>query len=317
MIRNAYLIHQAPYAMPPAHLRDTMAWLCAHGFDAVSIAVGEIDFDKNAINLRRVFEAAKQAGLAVHAVPSRWGGIVAGVPGMFSRFCMENPSCLVLDADGRPAVRSSWGFMASIYAPQTLALFCGLLERLLALCPFDGIIWDEPKSFYLLDHSQQALAVRPPDGGLTFERAQVAAFYTRVCACARALRPGVYQSLFVYADSPPEVLRAAAGIDGLDCVGIDGNPFVPVRMTDKRGKTLVGTLDAVRSLAAAQGKQSMALIENFGLTHEENALMAASIDTVTHSGVDHLLAYYYGRNNEAPDETMRIVGEAFQRLAQG
>lgn len=316
MIRNAYLIHQSPYAFPPAHLRETMAWIASHGFTAVSIAVNEIDFEKNAFNLRSVFEAAKRHDLAVHAVPSRWGGIVAGVPGIFSGFCMENPGCLVLTRDGAPVVRPSWGYMASLYAPETFDFFCRMLERLFALCPFDGLIWDEPKSFHTIDFSPMACAVRPQDAGLAFERAQAANFFDRLCAYIRSRFPNVYLSMFVYADSDPQVLDAIAGMEALDCFGIDGNPFIPRRVTDKRLKTLIHTTADIKRRAQAAGKDSLALIESFGLTREENRLMQGEIGSVMRSGMDHLLAYYYGRNNEAPDETMQIIGEAFRALGE-
>lgn len=315
MIRNAYLIHQWPYALSTVQLDGMMTWIANHGFNAVSIAVNEMDFEKNANNLKHVFQAAKRQGLAVHAVPSRWGGMVAGVPGVHSGFCIDRPDCCARDVHGETLVSPIWGYTASVYAQGTKEQFTKWLIQLFELCPFDGLIWDEPKNFYFTDYSSAALSSRPAYTEMEYEYGRVASFYDEINIIARTIHPDIYISMFVYADSEPPVIEAISRIRTLNSFGIDGNPFIPQRMTDKRRKTLIGTLNRVKALALPQGKDSMALIENFGISIEENILMEEQLKDVLAVRPEHLLAYYYGRNNEDPERTMDLIGRAFSRLA--
>lgn len=315
MIRNAYLIHQWPYAFSSSYLNEMMKWLADHGFNAVSIAVNELDFLKNANNLKQVFRTAKNHGLAVHAVPSRWGGMVAGVPGVHSGFCIDRPDCCVRNIHGERLVSPIWGYSASVYAKETAEQFRKWLVQLFELCPFDGLIWDEPKNFYFIDYSPIACSLRLVDVDMEYEYEKVASFYDEMSTFVKTIRPDVYTSMFVYADSEPLVFEVISRIETLNSFGIDGNPFIPQRMTDKRGKTLIGTLDKIRELAVPKGKDVMALIENFGISKEENILIEEQMDRVLAAKPEHLLAYYYGRNNEEPERTMDIIGKTFLKLA--
>jgi hypothetical protein len=70
--------------------------------------------------------------------------------------------------------------------------------------------------------------------------------------------PDIALSCFVYAHMPDEILRACAGMDGLDSFGIDGHCWPDDR---PRAKTLVGNLDRAAAACRARGRRLLALIE--------------------------------------------------------
>jgi len=312
MYKNAYYIHQYSYNHPPARLGADMKWMAENGFDALSVVVNEIDLIKNQSGIDHVFNSAKEYGLKIHIVPSRWGGIVAGTPGIQSSFCMENPEDVVYSKDGAPLRHFLWGTMASIHSPKTYAFFCDTLKSVLTRWEFDGIIWDEPKCFNTIDYNPLAMKKRPEDAGLEWDRQQFAGFFDRLGAFVKENFPKVRLSMFVYGDVEDDIFDCCCRIKNLDDIGIDGNPFLPERATDKRRKTLIGNAARFGQKAHAAGKNSLALAENFGLTKEEDKMMDKCLPEILGYGIDHMLAYYYGRNNEDPDENMRIIARHFK-----
>lgn len=312
MYKNAYYIHQYQYNRPPAHVDWDMDWISSNGFNAVSIVINEIDLIKTEIGIDRVFKSAKKHGLKVHLVPARWGGILAGAVGVQSLFCIQHPEFLIYDEKGKPVVNKYWGAMASIHCPETYAFFCETIDLIFRNWDFDGIIWDEPKSFDIVDLSPCARKIRPENAGVEWDREQFAHFFDKLGKYIKDKYPNVRLSMFIYGDYTDDIFDCCCRINHLDDVGIDGNPFVPLRSTDKRRKTLIGNAFRFHKKAKSYGKNSLALLENFGMTKEENKLMEESMPEILSYGIDHLLAYYYGRNNEDPDENMEIISRFFK-----
>lgn len=314
MYKNAYYIHQYAYNHTPACLDADMKWISENGFDALSIVVNEVDLIKNQSGIDHVFDFSKKYGLKLHMVPSRWGGLVAGTPGIQSSFCMKNPHDVVFGKDGAPVSNFLWGTMASVHSPKTYSFFCDTLDSVLSRWKFDGIIWDEPKCFNTIDYNPLAVEKRPENAGLEWDRQQFAGFFDRVGAYVRQKYSSVRLSMFVYGDVDDDIFKCCCNIKNLDDIGIDGNPFIPERSTDKRRKTLIGNALRFSKMAHAAGKSSMALAENFGLTREEDEMMDKCLPEILGYGIDHMLAYYYGRNNDDPDGDMRIIGRHFKNI---
>ncbi len=307
MYKNAYYIHQYSYNQPPLYIDNDMQWLVDHGFNAISIAVNEIDLLKNPLGIDRLFNSAKKHGLKVHLVPSRWGGIVAGTPGIQSYFCMKNPKDTVLAKDGTPILSGLWGTMASIHSPNTYNFFCEAFDSIYGNWHFDGIIWDEPKCFNIIDYNPLAQKKRPIDSGIEWDREQFASFFDRIGAYIRAKYQNVELAMFLYGDIEDEIFDCCCKIINLDDLGIDGSPFLPNRNTDKRKKTLIKNAAYFRDKVLDSGKNSLILIENFNMTKDEDKMMDLSLPTIIGYNIDHVLAYYYGRNNEDPDGNMKII----------
>lgn len=312
MYKIAYYIHQYQYNQTPAHTREDMAWIAENGFDGVAMVVNEHDLVKGDRNIDLVFSSAKAAGLKVHLVPSRWGGLVAGTPGIKSAFSSSHPDDLMRSKSGAVQQNSLWGALASVHSPATFSFYCEMLDQIFSRWSFDGIIWDEPKGFGVEDYSIHAMKKRPDGAGIYWDNQQFAHFFDRLGEYLKTKYPHIRLSMFVYATMPQEVLDCCCAIRYLDDIGIDGNPFIQNRSTDKQGKTLLENGDKIMKMAHHAGKNGLMLIENFDLTLEETALMDANLPEIlsyVHHKDDVVMAYYYGRNNEDPDRVMEITSK--------
>lgn len=312
MYKIAYYIHQYQYNQTPAHTREDMAWIRSNGFDGVAMVVNEVDLVKGDRNIDQVFAAAKAQGLKMHLVPSRWGGLVAGTPGIKSAFSSSHPDDLMRAKDGSIQAGALWGALASVHSPATFQFFCENLSAVLARWPFDGIIWDEPKGFRTEDYSAHAMKTRPGGAGIQWDNQQFAHFFDRLGKFLKEKYPNIRLSMFVYATMPQEVLDCCTAIQYLDDFGIDGNPFIQTRKTDKQGKTLLENGKRIIELSHQAGKNGLMLIEDFDLTLEETKLMDRFLPEILSYASrpeDVVMAYYYGRNNEDPDEVMRVISK--------
>jgi hypothetical protein len=95
---NAYYFRAHMYTLVPRHVQEDMKWMADIGTNVVSVAVLEQDLFAAVENIQIIVEEAKKAGMKVHAVPSRWGGLLAGAPKVPSLFSVLHPH---LDATGR------------------------------------------------------------------------------------------------------------------------------------------------------------------------------------------------------------------------
>lgn len=105
---NAYYFRRHTYTLVPRHLREDMEWMADCGTQAVSIGVLEQDLEAARWNLDHACREADRAGLKVYAVPSRWGGLVAGSLKVPSLFTATHPETWVRKADGTPRYGKSY-----------------------------------------------------------------------------------------------------------------------------------------------------------------------------------------------------------------
>ncbi len=132
---NACYFRAHMYTMVPRHIREDMKWMAGAGTNVVSIAVPEQDLYAAVENIQTVCEEAAKAGMAVHAVPSRWGGLVAGAPKVPSMFSVTNPQTWMLRKDGKPAFNGTSGVTSSIHYPETYDFFCGSVDKIVRIHP--------------------------------------------------------------------------------------------------------------------------------------------------------------------------------------
>jgi hypothetical protein len=242
------------------HLRADLEWMAEAGTDAVAVGIHEFQLDYGGQQqLDILFDEARRVGLAVHAIPSRWAGLVAGWPPAAGMFAATHPDTWILGTDGRPLRRTFCaGPLCSIYADETRAFFLDAVDRLLATYPVSGIIWDEIKVLHEEDHSPHALAAHGgPARGAAHRRA-VVDFFAAANRRARERRPDIALSCFVYAHMSDEILEACAAMDGLDSFGIDGHCWPD---DQPRAKTLVGNLDRAAAACRRYGRGLLALVE--------------------------------------------------------
>lgn len=318
-ILNAYYFQHHTFCLVPRHVREDMAWMADIGTNAITLAVLEQDLFANPANMDLICREADRAGISVHAVPSRWGGLLAGAPKVPSLFTATHPETWILREDGTPYYYETvCGPMSSVHHPATFEFFCQGLEKLLGQWPIKGLVFDEPKILDLADYSPAARKAVPAGASLEAHIDAGAVFYDRVAAHARKLRPGIVISMFLQAFAGEYELERCARLPSLDYFGCDGRPWRPGDGLQLRGnkKALIGQAERFLAAAEANGKGGLILVENISMPAEFNRVMDEHLPAVLSYGAEHQLYYYYGMNLEDPDGTMAVVAKHLKTRAR-
>ncbi len=315
MISAAYYFRAHLYTIVPRQIDEDLAWMRAHGADAVVVGILEQDLDAARENMDVICAIAARRGLEVWITPSRWGNLVAGCPKVPSIFCATRHEAWARRADGTPAM-NFLGPIASVHHPATLEFMVGTLDRCLRQWPVRGVVWDEPKALRGADHSPAALAAlagRDPADPAVVLDAQCG-FFGRINRMLRDRHPGVRIGLFGFAHDAPLAERICA-IDGLDAVGCDGRPWrrsdggssdngdggAPTKFLLDEGRTWLAA-------ARAAGRAGLWLVENHALPATDLDLMDRRLPEVLACAPEWLLWYYYPRSLPDPDAHMAVLG---------
>lgn len=316
MLLTAYYFRQHMYTLVPRHLREDLAWMADAGTRAVAIGVLEQDLEHSRANLDIICREAERAGMAIWAVPSRWGGIIAGSLKVPSLFTSIHPETWILRENGTPVSNHVWGPMSSVHHPATFAFYAAALEKLLHW-PFAGIVWDEPKILHVWDRSPAGLAAlercRARDG---FDESHwpadsLADFLDRAGHHARTIRLDLKISLFMYASIDGYPIERCARMAALDYLGCDGRPWSLADDApdgaDERTKTLIDQGPRFLAAARAAGKGGLFLVENHNMDSGCLELMDRRLPDVLAMAPEQLIYYYYPRNVPDPDRAMGIL----------
>jgi hypothetical protein len=317
MVLNAYYLNGSVFSVVPRHVREDFRWMADHGTEAVSVSMYENDLG-NGRHWDLLFGEAARAGLQVYAVPSRWGGLVAGWPGAPSHFTATHPETWMLNEDGSPNFRVTWGPMSSVHHPATMEFFERCLDRVLEY-PVAGIIWDEVKTLSHPDFSPAARSKMPPGAGPDWHVDATAAFFDAAGAFARRRRPGLVISMFLYSWYEGYPVERCARIAALDYFGCDGRPWTSEEDRRLHGgrekpKVLVPTLGRWIAAARAAGKGAFVLIETQREPPESYDIVDRRLPEVLAYGAEHVAYYYYGRDLQDPDRLMAIQGRHLKAL---
>ncbi len=310
---NAYYFRAHMYTMVPSQVREDLQRMADVGTNVVSIAVLEQDLYAAVENIEIICNEAAKLGMEVWAVPSRWGGLLAGAPKVPSMFTILNQDTWTIDEDGS-YVSSRWsGRISSIFHPKTYEFMLETSLKVYETWDIKGIIWDEPKS---LNKDFHPLAIEKLGTNATimdhiWENVD---FYSRLNQELKAKHPDKATAMFTYAHMDDELIYALAQIRGLDIFGCDGRAWGASDEGAVEGRTLNKTLldnNGQRFIDAAKknDKKSLWLIENHNLVDNDIPLLAKGMPEVVKSDVDHLIYYYYPRSLSKPDEIMKIVHE--------
>lgn len=307
---NAYYFRAHMYTLVPRHVREDLKWMKDIGTDVVSIAVLEQDLFAGERNISIICNEADRLGMKVFAVPSRWGGLVAGAPKVPSLFSVKNPDTWVLNKDGSVKKSNVSGVISSIHHEKTLDFVCDSLEVLFKIGKIAGIVWDEPKTLEP-DYSPAAISKL----GVTMDSAGQAEanckFYSTLNRFIKGLKPDAITNLFLYANISDVALESMAKTRHLDYFGCDGRPWYPEDRgkDESTGKTLLGKNAGERFLSAAMKNKvsSLWLIENHNMEMKDLDLFRKRLPEVLQKGVDQLIYYYYPRNLEDPETIMSVI----------
>ncbi len=311
-ILNAYYFRAHTYTMVPKQIREDLDWMAAHGTDVVSVAVLEQDLFAAVENIAFICNEAEKRNMSVFAVPSRWGGLVAGAPKVPSIFTCQNPQTWVLNKDGSIRKSGVSGCISSIHSPETFDFITSTVEKMLKLWNLKGIIWDEPKTL-ALDYSPQALKNM---GKTPTPEQQIEAnigFYSKVNSFTKEISKNITTNLFLYASISTPVIEQCTRIKHLDFFGCDGRPWYNTDggKQEGKGKVLLGDDGGERFLKIARQNKlnSLWLIENHNMESADIQKLKKRLPEVIAQKPDHLIYYYYPRNLEKPEEIMHLIGK--------
>lgn len=156
-ILNAYYFRAHMYTCVPSQIKEDLKWMAEHGTQVVSVGILEQDLWAAVENVEIIANEAAKLNMDVYAIPSRWGGLVAGAPKVPSLFSVKNPDTWIAGDDGKPVSSNVSGVLSSVYCNKTFDFVCESLDKVFDLWDIKGIIWDEPKTFNIIDYSQNAI----------------------------------------------------------------------------------------------------------------------------------------------------------------
>lgn len=315
-ILNAYYFRAHMYTLVPRHVKEDLKWMADCGTNTVSISILEQDLYAAVENVNIICNEAEKLGIQVFAVPSRWGGMVAGAPKVPSMFAIENPQTWMLNDKGK-ARYGPGGAICSVHYPETLAFFCNSIDKMLHLWPIKGIIWDEPKNISIsTDYSIKAIETLGENAPFIKHVEASRGFFSKVNTFIKSKNPNVSTSLFLYADMEEKLIATMADTENLDYFGCDGRPWndtdggVPENgVNAKVPKVLLGPGENFLPIAKQKGKKTLWLIENHNMIMKDAELMDKRMPEILAKNIDHLIYYYYPRNLQDPDKIMSIVSK--------
>lgn len=309
-ILNAYYLRAHMYTLVPRHIREDLKWMADIGTNTVSLAVLEQDLFAAVENIDIICNEAEKLNMKVFAVPSRWGGMVAGAPKVPSLFSVKNPQTWILKKDGSPLYNDISGVISSVHYPETAAFFKTSVDKMIKLWNIKGIIWDEPKSF-LPDYSSKAIENLGKDASWKSYIKAVIDFFADINKHIKNTHPEITTCMFAYADSSDIIVNEGAQAGYLDFYGCDGRPW---RNEDgghqeSAGKVLLGTGERFLKAAHDNNKKSLWLIENHNMRDTDTTLMDKRLPELMQKEIDHLIYYYYPRNIQNPDTNMNCIAK--------
>ena len=316
---NAYYFRAHMYTMVPRQVREDLAFMADLGTDAVTIALLEQDLFAAVENVQIIASEAEKLGMELHVVPSRWGGLLAGAPKVPSIFTAGNPQTWVIKENGKHKGSKWTGSISSFHHPETVAFFEETLSKTLTDLPVKGIVWDEPKLYTTVDHSEAAMKALNGSTKLEDHQAAFSNFFSHLNGFIKKNHPEVMTSLFVYANLPDEVVKTVAKVRDLDYLGCDGRPWRNEDGGDQEqaNKVLLGAGERFLSAARNNGMGAFWLVENHNMSAENNSLMDQRLPEIIDKMPEQLVYYYYPRNVDKPDENMKIISKHIKKYKAG
>lgn len=308
MLLNAYYFRAHMYTMVPSQVNEDLKWMKDCGTDIVSIAILEQDLFAAKENIEIICNEAFKLGIKVFAVPSRWGGMIAGAPKVPSIFSIQNPQTWMVKEDGSYYSSAVSGRISSVHYPEVFEFFCSSLEELFKIGDIKGVVWDEPKTLRK-DFSRKAIESLGKDATYKDHFEANRDFYSRVNQYVKTISDDIVTNMFIYPQTGKAHAEILSRITHLDYFGCDGRPWYPYDggVNESEGKTLLGPGKKFLELANAQGKGSLWLIENHNMKDEDAELMDKRFPEVLSCTPNQLIYYYYPRNLESPDMIMNIM----------
>ena len=299
----------------PKSIEAELDDIAATSIDCVCVAVNFTDLGLNDECMHRLRNAIIERDMELYLVPSRVAGITAGAPLTPDYFGYAAPHTWTIQQDGSPLIRKV-GPVCSFYYPEVEEHVISTVRDMITTYQPSGIIWDEPKSTNWQDFSAKALEHNPQADHRRYQF-DFAQFMSRVNNTLRHHFPDLCIVHFDEACRNDDVVDAAATIEGLDYLGVDGRPWDCRDSTVERERKVLFEYGE-RFLQAATENRSgtFALVEHQRLNSAEDELFAANIDRILELNID-FLAYYYYRGGSGDIEYNMNLARDMARRYQG
>jgi hypothetical protein len=317
MVLNSYYFRAQMYTLVPKQVKEDMAWMADAGTNIVSVGILEQDLFAARENVEIICKEASKLNMEVWAVPSRWGGLVAGAPKVPSMFTATHPETWIRNKDNTPFF-NPWvsGPVSSIFHPATFEFMINSARKVFETWPISGLIWDEPKSLIADYHAMAMAELGDEPDMIDYIKANVR-FYSKLNNQIKASFPDKKTAMFLYSSEEDATVELCAQTEGLDYFGCDGRPWGPSDggITENQGKYLLdGPGQRFISAAHKNNKKSLWLIENHNLADDDIPVFEKRLPDVLRANPDHLIYYYYPRNLSRPEKVMEIVRRNLLKL---
>ena len=305
---TAYCLSYGNWTVIPRQWAENFGEMSDLGFDAVALSFSESEMRY----ARRTFEmqiaAAHQAGIKVFVIPSRIGGRLAGAPLMGSLWLHENPSACLPENPG----------IACIESPEFREWSLEFIRTLIRDYEVDGIIWDEPKAADFVTRHPAAVAALGKGYGKEHICRSFAELIGDWTSAARQIRPELIVSIFNMPHTSPQFTGLCAGLPGIDYAGFDGGLSLQSYFHETPSKHkpyLTETWARTLKECAEHHCGTFALIENMLLPALQHKTFAENLESFLKTAQpNHLACYYYGHDNEIPEEAQKITMEIIHKL---
>ena len=306
---NMYYMDHGLYVFRPDHIRADYEDMKDMGCDAVTLSVLE-QFHHGHKAIQNHCRLAHAAGLKIHVIPARFGGMFAGAPKTASGFAINNPDLLVEDANGdRHGV-------CCVENPGVRDFFAERLQSLIGDYEFDGVVLDEPKGTDIVCHCRHCCEAYGKVSHRTRQQS-IVNFLGFLCDQIKSVRDSVEISLFAMPHDSGEFLAQLAALPNLDYIGIDGPvcdqetaPGAPIVKA-----SLFESAPAALVTASEHGKKSLLVLESFGVPAWAYDAFAAGLDRALAYSPDQWIFFYYPHNTEDPDRLMALTESAIRRIS--
>ncbi|MEK6797285.1 MAG: hypothetical protein AABZ39_21090 [Spirochaetota bacterium] len=249
--------------------------------------------------IKRFIGMAHDAGLAVHVVPNRWAGLVAGWFDAFGEFTLKNMDTIIRREDGTPRIE---GEMASCTQhPKVRDHMMRSIESMMKTFDIDGIIWDEPHSkACFCEHCRKAAPEGIPTD--TWQHAMTASFLDDMTVHFKSFNSKTAASCFVMPESEG-LLRAMTATTNIDYIGSDGHVRSPDHQMHRMKRTIFEAYEEFQPIIDRAEKKSFYLLEAQRHRDEDLENYLANVDRAFALPMDHLMYYYCAhemleKNNE-------------------
>jgi hypothetical protein len=311
MLVSAYCLGYGNWTVIPKQWEQSFADMRANGFNAVALSFSESEMRY----ARRTFELqikmAHDQGLKVFVIPSRLGGRLAGAPLMPSIWLNQHPESQIPEHPG----------IACIENLEFRNWLKEFFQILLHDYELDGIIFDEPKLVDRVTRHKDTIAKYGNNPTAINMQDSYIEMLTELINMSKKIRPELEITIFNMPISPEYFTQRSTEIENVDYCGFDGNfskqSFFHEPPEKHKMKLTEIWPRTIRECERA-GKKTFALIENMLMPREVHAEFGAEMrNFLSYAKPDHLSCYYYGHNNECPEEiqqiTMRTLKQYLQR----